>query len=149
MIENEEITRLVELIQLCGQHMVAEDLIIQELNPGINNHIQGPLPRNRMAVYLFFHFDQALKVGKVNIGSNARYQYHHYSPNSNGSVLARNLLKSQTFIDLIGEEDIGFWMKNNLARINILIPSHYGRKILHFIEAYFILKFNPLFENGT
>ena len=40
------------------------------------------------------------------------------------------------------------WLIANTNRYNILIPEKYGKKFVHFVEAFFILKCDPIFENS-
>lgn len=115
-------------------------------------HIQKDLPQNAGAVYIFKYQDEYLKVGKVSsFTSNPRYKYQHYQPSSNGSTLARSLLNSDEF--KIDSKALKTWIKENTTRINIIIPHlendfERTKKFIHFVEAYFILKCNPKFENS-
>jgi hypothetical protein len=150
MVTVEDLLSLNQAAFLAGLKLPINEIELEVLEPGFLTHIQRPLPPRKMAIYLFFYGNQALKVGKVNTGSSPRYQYQHYSPNSNGSNLAKNLINSPQFIELIQDlEGVRGWMQQNLRRVNILFPAHLHRNILHFAEAFFILKLNPLFESGT
>ena len=110
-------------------------------------HVPLPLPANTAAIYILKWNDTYLKVGKANANSNARYQSHHYNPNSSRSNLSRSLLEDSEFQALIGVGDVGEWIKANTTRFNILIPSNLGKDFIHFAEAFFILKCSPRFED--
>ena len=116
-------------------------------NAGLQTHIPLVLPANSAAVYIFKWNDYYLKVGKVNSNSHARYQSHHYNPDSSRSNLSQSLLSDIEFQALLGDRYVGEWIKVNTTRYNILIPSSLGKNFVHFAEAFFILKCNPRFEN--
>ena len=53
------------------------------------------LPAGQMAVYVFTHGDDVLKVGKVGPKSQARYTSQHYSPGSAQSTFAASMIVAQ------------------------------------------------------
>jgi hypothetical protein len=107
------------------------------------------LEKEKMAVYIFFHKKECLKVGKVGPNSNPRYESHHYNPNYKGSSLLNSLLKDKDSKKYIGRcKDIGNWIKKNTRRINILLDKRLGMFVLNFVEAYFQVKFKPRYEGS-
>ena len=50
------------------------------------------IPDGMMAVYVFYHGNRCLKVGKIGPKSAARYTHHHYNPSSSGSNLAHSIV---------------------------------------------------------
>lgn len=136
MIKESDLRSLVKAANNAGFKMNVNDLKIEILKAGMKTHIPTKLWDGYSAVYIFKYKTEYLKVGKVNPKSNPRYQYQHYNPKSNDSTLAKSMGKD------------GNWIKENISRVNILIPSQLGKKFVHFAEAFFILKCNPKFENS-
>lgn len=147
MIAKKDIYELCASAEKAGFIFSPDDIKLIQWNAGLLNHIPTSLPLNSSAIYIFKWNDFYLKVGKVNENSNARYQSQHYNPNSSASNLSKSLLKDAEFQALLGDYAIGSWVKENTTRFNIIIPSHFGKKFVHFAEAFFILKCNPKFED--
>jgi hypothetical protein len=147
MITRKDIDELTIAASKAGYIVNADDLTLLVWNAGIETHIPQRLLLNKAAVYIFKWNDIYLKVGKVNANSNARYQSHHYNPNSSNSNLSKSLLSDAEFEALLGIGIVGDWIKENTTRFNILIPTILGKNFVHFAEAFFILKCNPRFEN--
>jgi len=106
------------------------------------------LPIGKMAVYAFFHDGQALKVGKAGAKSAARYTSQHYNPNSAMSTLARSILTNPAKLGLTSLDDaaVGGWIRDNTARVNLLIPTSLGLPILSLLESFLHVRWKPLFE---
>lgn len=106
------------------------------------------LPTGKMAVYAFFHGGQALKVGMAGAKSAARYTSQHYNPNSAMSTLARSILTNPAKLGLTSLDDaaIGGWIRDNTARVNLLIPASLGLPILSLLESFLHVRWKPLFE---
>lgn len=147
MITENDLKELVSAASNAGHTIDRNELQLLQWNAGITTHLPVQLPNNFAAVYIFKWNDQYLKVGKVNSNSNARYQSHHYNPDSSPSNLSKSLLSETEFQALLGDGIVGEWIKENTTRFNILIPVHLGKNFVHFAEAFFILKCNPKFEN--
>ena len=147
MITENDLKELVSAASNAGHTIDRNELQLLQWNAGITTHLPVQLPNNFAAVYIFKWNDQYLKVGKVNSNSNARYQSHHYNPDSSPSNLSKSLLRAAEFQALLGDGIVGEWIKENTTRFNILIPVHLGKNFVHFAEAFFILKCNPKFEN--
>lgn len=147
MITQQDLSALCEAAQLAGFNVNLENLTLLQWNEGLQTHIPLALPVNTAAVYIFKWNNNYLKVGKVNANSNARYQSQHYNPLSSNSNLSKSLLSDTEFQALLGDGNVGQWLKTNTTRFNILIPSNLGKNLVHFAEAFFILKCNPRFEN--
>jgi hypothetical protein len=123
---------------------ITNNIHVEEV--GIPHSIYN-LPKNTMAVYMFFYKDICLKVGKVNANSNARFTSQHYSPNSAKSTLAKSLLTANEYKYLnLTDKNIGEWIKNNTQRLNILMDKSLGVFVLNYLEALFQLQFKPSFE---
>jgi hypothetical protein len=147
MITQQDIIELCNSAANAGFNVNPNVLTLLQWNAGLQTHIPSALPANSAAVYIFKWNDNYLKVGKVNANSNARYQSQHYNPDSSRSNLSKSLLSDTEFQALIGDGNVGEWLKANTTRFNILIPSNLGKNFVHFAEAFFILKCNPRFEN--
>lgn len=147
MITQQDIQSLVNAVAQTGHIVAIDDLQLLIWTSGLQTHIPEALPNGFSAIYIFKWNNIYLKVGKVNSNSNARYQYHHYSPESSNSNLSRSLLSDPEFNTILGNTSPGVWIKENTTRFNILIPSDLGKNIVHFSEAFFILKCNSKFEN--
>lgn len=147
MITQNDIIDLCNSAANAGFNVNPENLTLIQWNAGLQNHIPLALPANSAAVYIFKWKDNYLKVGKVNTNSNARYQSQHYNPDSSRSNLAKSLLSDTEFQALLGDGNVGEWLKANTTRFNIIIPNNLGKNFVHFAEAFFILKCNPRFEN--
>jgi hypothetical protein len=146
MIGQEDLDGLVNAASIAGFKVSVADLQIVVWRKGLN-HIPTALPRGFAAIYIFKWNTKYLKVGKVNTKSSARYHSQHYNPDSSNSNLSKTLLKEPEFEAMIGIEHPGVWLKKNTTRFNILIPASLGKNFVHFAEAFFILKCNPMFEN--
>ena len=148
MITQNDIVDLINSANLAGFEIQNNEIILLQLNSGIENHIQPRLPNGFNAVYIFKYNQMYLKVGKVSANSNPRYQFQHYSANSNGSTLSKSLINDAYFNNIINNQVIGEWIKENTTRFNILIPEILTKNFLHFAEAFFILKCSPRFEDS-
>lgn len=103
-----------------------------------------------MAVYCFFLNGTALKVGMAGPNSNARFRSHHYGHSRAGSTLARSILKYPGKIG-IGPalaDSVGDWIKNNTDRVDLLLPSSWGRPMLSQLESFLHARWTPIYE-GT
>lgn len=147
MITQQDIIELCNSAANTGFNVNPNTLTLLQWNAGIQTHIPLSLPANSAAVYIFKWNDNYLKVGKVNSNSNARYQSQHYNPDSSKSNLSKSLLSDTEFQTILGNGNVGEWLKANTTRFNIIIPSILGKNFIHFAEAFFILKRNPRFEN--
>ena len=147
MIMQQDVVELCNSAANAGFIVNPNALTLLPWNAGLQTHIPLALPANSAAVYIFKWNDIYLKVGKVNANSNARYQSQHYNPGSSKSNLSKSLLSDNEFKALLGNGNVGEWLKTNTTRFNIIIPSNLGKNFAHFAEAFFILKCNPRFEN--
>lgn len=114
-------------------------------------HGEPELPPNKIAVYIFFHAEDCLKVGMVGPKSKARYRYHHYRFKSSKSNLAAKLCSDSRYGRIVNEQNVGDWIKNNTCRINILLDTSKTTQVedyrlLRFLEAYLICILVPIFE---
>lgn len=106
------------------------------------------LPVGQMAVYIFAHGDDVLKVGKVGPKSQARYIGQHYNQKSANSTLAASIIKDAERVGL-SEADtavIGEWIRTNLDRVNILLPVHLGVPVLTLLESFMQCRLRPRYE---
>lgn len=147
MITRNNINDLINSANYAGFDIQGNDLQLIQWNAGIETHIPQSLPLNMAAVYIFKWENSYLKVGKVNENSNARYLSQHYNSRSSPSNLAKSILLDLELNNLVDQENIGNWIKENTTRYNILIPTSYGKNFVHFTEAFFILKCCPRYEN--
>lgn len=135
---------LLQAATAAGFVINQNQLQLQKLNAGLNQHKQDKLPQGHMAVYVFRHNNLYLKVGKANQNSNARYQYQHYN-GAAPSTLHGSLKADPNYNLLIGNIDYKDWIKANCFRYNLIMSVNLGAKFLHFAEAFFLSKYNPKF----
>lgn len=133
----------VSMISLLGTDITKEDVEIS--NRGIP-HTPGNLPPNKMGIYMFYHVDHFLKIGKAGPNSNVRFKNNHYHPTSSNSNLAKSILMDETFNYNIDEHTVGQWVRNNTQRIDILLDQKFGMFVLNFIESALHLKYKPKYE---
>lgn len=106
------------------------------------------LPTGQMAVYVFTYGADVLKVGKVGPKSQARYTSQHYNPGSAQSTLAASVIADAARLGL-GEADIagiGNWIRANVDRVNILLPSQLGVPVLTLLESFLQCRLRPRYE---
>jgi hypothetical protein len=147
MITYLDLENLIIATSNAGYAVDINELELITWEAGIDTHRPTRLQRGFAAIYIFKWNDNYLKVGKVNSNSNARYQSQHYNPNSSNSNLSKSIINEPEFEALLGDIHPGDWLKIHTDRYNILIPERLGKNFVHFVEAYFILKCNPMFEN--
>lgn len=112
-------------------------------------HAPKALRPGHGAVYIFALADtdtseagpgRVLKVGRVGPNSNARFQSQHYSSTSNGSNLAKAILRYPTLwswlgIDHIDPLTIRAWMLTHLDRAHIYVPAS-SAELIPQLEMY-------------
>lgn len=96
---------------------------------------------------MFFYQGNALKIGKADINSHARYAYQHYNVNGAKNSLWNSLKTDQVYNVLLGEQDIGKWIKMNCRRVDIHLSKNVDSLGLNLVEALMLHKFQPYFEN--
>src|SRR5690554_5009021 len=134
---------------LAGFEIPNEELQLQIMEPGLDTHLTPALPNGFSAVYIFKREEEVLKIGHCGLNCTPCFQGRHYGFNF-PSTLARSLINHEGWIDLYNENTVGNWIKENTTRYNIYIPASYGNYFRNFAEAFFILKYHPLFErNGN
>lgn len=110
-------------------------------------HMPMQLPKNKRAVYIFIYKNQFLKIGKVGVNSNARFQSQHYIPNSAVSTLVKSILSDEDMKrNKLNEYNISSWIKNNCRRIDILIDSTSSIFKMDLVEAILHYKYEPKYE---
>ena len=110
-------------------------------------HKPKTLPTGMMGIYTFWYKGQFLKIGKAGPNSNARFNSQHYNPRSAQSTLAASILRDRRMDgQVIDENNIGIWIKNNCCRIDILLDSDLGIFALTLIEAALHYKYEPIYE---
>jgi len=132
--------------RLAGVSLAADDIRIEALPAP---HAPPPrLPAGQMAVYVFTHGQEVLKVGKVGPKSHARYTSQHYNPGSAQSTLAASVIADAERIGL-GDADraeIGNWIRTNVDRVNILLPASLGVPVLTLLESFLQCRLRPRYE---
>jgi hypothetical protein len=106
------------------------------------------LPQGKMAIYGFWGLDKWLKIGMVGAKSQARYTSQHYNAGSALSTLDASLAGDP---DMVGVADFdaaapAAWIKSHCNRVNILLPSTFGRELLALLEAFLHVRLNPRYE---
>ena len=125
--------------------LAAEDIRVEALPAP---HTPTRLLAGQMAVYVFTHGDDVLKVGKVGPKSQARYTSQHYSLGSAQSTLAGSMIADAERLGL-GEVDIaeiGNWIRSNVDRVNILLPASLGIRVLTLLEGFLQCRLRPRYE---
>ena len=131
----------------CNINFNSDEIELISWKKGVKTHKPTKLPPDYFAVYIFEYNKKILKVGKVSgSNNNDRYYQHHYIPKAANSTLAKSLINDDLFSKTCNENNVRDWILKNTNRYNILIPQKYGRNFVNFVEAYFILKLNPIFE---
>jgi hypothetical protein len=138
------IEKLKNALQIAGSDI--NKFNIEILDRGCP-HTPTPLPRGKMAIYMFRHDKEILKTGKVGPNSNARFQTQHYSSGSSKSNLAKSLLNDgEGPCRELSVNEIGEWMQKNLHRTDIIIDANAGMEVLSFVESFLHLHFLPKYE---
>lgn len=103
----QEITDFLSVAKLSGVPISEKDVEIAILNAP--HQPPKVLPKGKMAIYIFFHGTECLKIGKVGPKSQPRYTSQHYNPNSSNSNLAKSILKDKSMskIEGVSEDNIG------------------------------------------
>lgn len=106
------------------------------------------LPMGKCAVYLFFYHGAALKIGKVNEKSKARYSYQHYGCQAR-STLAKSILADDCFSsENLDKTNVSDWIKTHTHRVDIILDSTCGDAAVELIEAIMHYHFRPKYEGA-
>ena len=121
------------------------DYYVEDL--GCPHKWPNQLPKGYIAVYFFFEGDIAIKIGKANAKSKARYTSQHYRINTTKSTLAKSLMNdpNRHFNNAAAVKN---WMLKNLHRINVLIKEDKGKAATELVEAIMHYKFRPIYEGA-
>ena len=148
----------IEVSKLAQLPLLASDIETQILPAP---HQRVGLPAGKMAVYVFFHGDTCLKVGKVGANSDARFRSQHYLPHASRSNLAKSLRgdfsaspDEQRFFssDLhsgFHPESVADWMLTHLTRVHFFLKSEASIHSLNLLEIFLQCRLNPIFEGGN
>lgn len=143
MITQNDIHLLVNAANLAGYNVNLDHLQFESWPAGIDTHRPIALPNGFSAVYIFVHNTQCLKVGQAGPNSSARYHSQHYNPDSCNSNLSKSIRNDVNYAALVGQGNIGAWVKTNTTRYNILIPINYDSRFVvlqkHFLFLNTIL----------
>lgn len=103
------------------------------------------LPAGKMAIYGFWGAGEWLKIGKAGPKTKARCTSQHYNPGSAPSTLADSLAQDPKMLDLPDFDPArpGDWIKSHTHRVNILLSSRRGKRMLALIEAFLHVRLNP------
>ena len=145
-IPEQALTDFTAVARLAGVTLAADDIRVEALPAPHASPTR--LPAGQMAVYVFTHGDDVLKVGKVGPKSQARYTSQHYNPGSAKSTLAASMIADAERMGL-GEVDmaeIGNWIRANVDRVNILLPAHLGIPVLALLESFLQCRLRPRYE---
>ncbi len=143
------VSDFLKVAQISGIDVGQDDLQVEFL--------QAPhtppkrLPKGHMAVYVFAQDNLCLKVGKVNIKSQARYTYHHYGTKRARSSLALSILRHSNEFGILtpSDENIRNWILTNTSRLNFLLHENKGPLALNLLEAFLQCRLTPRFEGAT
>ncbi len=122
-------------------------------------HIPTTLPTGKSGVYVFLAGAYCFKVGKAGAKSKARWNSHHYNlDETTPSTLPKSILKNMDKfkkcypatkhqeIDALGKSNIQSWIRNNMSRMEFLIPDNGDPTVLNLLEALAQFYTKPLFE---
>jgi hypothetical protein len=137
----------IKVCRIAELEITRQDMDLENLAPGSEHRELKPLPKGKMAVYIFEKDPQhILKVGKVFEKSSARYKQQHYSPASSNSNLAKSLLNDGKYSKKFDKQTVGDWIKDNTRRINMLLPASRGVFTLNLLEAFLHARLRPKYE---
>lgn len=145
-LPKETLADFASVAHLAGVKLADDDIRIEALPAPHASPTR--LPTGQMAVYVFTHGADVLKVGKVGAKSQARYTSQHYNPGSAQSTLAASVIADAERLGL-GEADmagIGNWIRANVDRVNILLPIHLGVPVLTLLESFLQCRLRPRYE---
>lgn len=122
-------------------------------------HQPSALPSGSQGVYVFLTDFHCFKVGKAGPKSKARWNSHHYNlDESTPSAFTKSIIKNRerfksyfsesqhTEIDQLEKSNIGDWIRNNISRIELLLPESEGGYALNLLEALVQYRLNPKYE---
>ena len=145
-LPDQTLADFVTVARLAGVTLATEDIRIEALPAPHASPTR--LPAETMAVYVFTHGSDVLKVGKVGPKSQARYTSQHYIPGSAKSTLAASMIADAERLGL-GEADmaeIGSWIRGEVDRVNILLPARLGVPVLTLLESFLQCRLRPRYE---
>jgi len=145
MIEKIKATMLmVENLSLeLGYPITKDDYYIEDLGCP---HTPTGLPKDYAGVYMFFYDELALKIGKANQKSDARFRSQHYGFNAL-STLAKSICQDNDF-ENVNRNNCKEWIKENTHRVNILVKSSCGKAATELIESVFHYQYRPKYEGS-
>lgn len=147
MIEKLKATmQIVEELSFYLEHPITkDDYYIEDL--GCPHNPTG-LPKGYAGVYMFFEGETALKIGKANAKSNARFRSQHYGFNA-PSTLAKSICADHHYQQIgISNKNCSEWIKKNTHRINILVKASCGKAATELIEAILHYQYRPKYEGS-
>ena len=143
----------VEFLQITGIKVDARFIAM-----GLS-HQPSSLPSGMQGVYVFLTDSHCFKVGKAGPKSKARWNSHHYNldettPSAFTKSIVKNRAKFKSYfpdsrhseIDRLEKSNIGDWIKNNISRIELLLPQSEGRYALGLLEALVQYRLKPEYE---
>jgi hypothetical protein len=137
----------IAVCRIAGIDLKRQDIDLENLAPGEEHRKLRNLPNGKMAVYIFEKAPGTiLKTGKVFKNSPSRYKYQHYNPASSNSNLAFSLLNDGKYNKKFDESTAGGWIKDNIRRINFILPASKGIFTLNLLEAFLHAALNPKYE---
>lgn len=118
-----------------------------KVEPGPAPHKRRALPPSNMAVYSFWRGKEALKVGLASPNNDARFRFHHYSPGTSNSNLARSISVRFGELGLVAPPtDYRAWIELETGRIDFLMPASWGQPVARLLEGYLHARWRPRFE---
>lgn len=136
----------MQVSALAGVALEATAITIERLSAP--HRPPSRLPAGKMAVYVFTHGRDTLKVGKAGANSQARYISQHYNPGSAQSTLAASIFSDRARYGLEDAKvtEIGAWIKANVDRVNLLMDERTGITILTLLETFLHCRLRPRYE---
>lgn len=142
----EEIMKKIEVLSKdLGYEISKDDYYIEDL--GCPHCWPKKLPEGYAAIYFFFENGKALKIGKANYKSKARFTSQHYRVNSAKSTLAKSLLNDKQY-GFNNEEDVRDWLLKKTQRINVFVKAEKGKAATELIESIMHYYFRPKYEGA-
>ena len=140
----ESLVKDIVAVYKYAQIEITEDMIDIEKLPA--PHEPTPLPKDKMAVYIFFNETDTFKVGKAGPNSTARYQSHHYSPRRATSTLAASIIEDKQLKTIVNRDNVEEWIKKNLSRVNLRLDKNLGIAALSLLESFLHCRLKPKYE---
>jgi hypothetical protein len=152
------IADFIKVCEIAQIKIKAKDISVLDLKPGAEHKdtaSQKDFTAGKSAVYVFVREPEGecYKAGKINKNSSPRLLYQHYNPIGAKSNLANSLYNDVSMAHVIGNRDIGTWIKENTRKIIFCLFKETKSKnddteffALNLLEAFLQARVKPKYE---